>query len=295
MNFAHYFLLLKCLLLPITLPAKVPSDAPHLITKKQSSNDKPKIQLAAQFKESIHIKEYYVSEKLDGVRGYWDGTFLRSKRGYVINAPKWFTKDFGAQVLDGELWIGRGKFEQTLSTVSKLEAVDSEWRRVRFMIFDLPNSTASFQQRVKAMQAIVKNSKSRFLQLIPQKNIDNHIQLKALLEDVVNGGGEGLMLHRKAGYYQVGRSENILKLKVYEDAEAKVIAHIQGKGKFAGVLGSMLVETDNGIRFKIGSGFSMLQRQNPPEIGSIITYKYWGLTSKGTPRFASFLRRYHSF
>ncbi len=98
------------------------------------------------------------------------------------------------------------------------------------------------------------------------------------------------MLHRGSSTYKGFRSNNLLKLKKHSDAEAKVIRHLPGKGKYKGMMGSVLVETMDKKRFKIGSGFSDAERENPPPLGSWITYKYFGYTSKGTPRFASFLR-----
>ena len=56
------------------------------------------------------------------------------------------------------------------------------------------------------------------------------------------------------------------------------------------MLGAILVEYKDGVRFKIGSGFTIQQRQNPPAIGTIITYKFYGKTKNNKPRFASFLR-----
>ncbi len=252
----------------------------------------PAIQLASVFSGDVDIKDYLVSEKLDGVRAYWDGKVLRSRRGYVFAAPTWFSEDFGSQPLDGELWLGRGKFEQTLSIVSKLQGDEQSWHKVRFMIFDLPDSELVFAQRVAQMQRIVKAANSRYLQMIPQHTIDNHIQLQAKLTDVVNGGGEGLMLHKKRAYYQVGRTQNILKLKPHQNDEAIVLAHFSGKGKYRDKMGAILVENTHGVQFKIGTGFSVKQRVNPPEIGSTITYKFFGLTQNGTPRFASFVRAY---
>lgn len=98
------------------------------------------------------------------------------------------------------------------------------------------------------------------------------------------------MLRKPNSSYEAGRSYNLLKVKTYEDAEATVIAHLPGKGKHSGRLGALLVKLPNGIQFAVGSGFSDLERENPPPIGSIITFKYYGYHKSGIPRFASFLR-----
>lgn len=69
-----------------------------------------------------------------------------------------------------------------------------------------------------------------------------------------------------------------------------MIAHIEGKGKYQGILGAIEVINAEGKKFKIGSGFSLQQRQSPPPINSRITYRYRGKTKYNTPRFATYLR-----
>jgi DNA ligase-1 len=131
---------------------------------------------------------------------------------------------------------------------------------------------------------------SPYLQVIPQFKLANKSELMQKLDELVEQGAEGLMLNHHNAYYQDGRSASLLKLKKHQDAEARVIEHIPGKGKYKNMLGSLLVELDSGLQFKIGSGFSDLQRQEPPQINTVITFKYYGLTARGIPRFASFLR-----
>ena len=134
------------------------------------------------------------------------------------------------------------------------------------------------------------SSSSPYLSLVEQRKFRDERDLMKHLDDVVDAGGEGLMLHLGSAQYRANRSDDLLKLKRYQDAEATVIEHLPGKGKYKGMLGSLMVETPDGKRFKIGSGFSDIQRQTPPAIGTTISYKYYGLTGNGTPRFASFLR-----
>ena len=98
------------------------------------------------------------------------------------------------------------------------------------------------------------------------------------------------MLHHKQAMYENGRTASLLKAKRYNDAEARVIRLLPGKGKFTGLMGALLVETRQGVRFKIGSGFSLKQRQSPPPIGTWITFKHYGYTARGIPRFASFMQ-----
>lgn len=270
-----------------------------LLTTASSLAQTPQIQLAKLYFSNVNLDEFLVSEKLDGVRGYFDGEKFISRQGNIINSPDWFTKNFPKQVLDGELWIGREKFE-LVSKIIRQESLDNTaWQDIRFMVFDLPQSPEIFSKRYQILKNLVSQSNSKYLQAIDQFEIKDHESLKKLLESTVKNGGEGLMLHRKNSLYKAERNDDLLKLKTFEDAEAKVIAHLAGKGKLAGKMGALLVEIENEnhqkIRFRIGSGFSDEQRKNPPAIGSQITFKFFGKTKNGTPRFASFWREKNDF
>ncbi len=250
----------------------------------------PQIQLATIYHQDINIQEYWISEKLDGVRAYWNGKNLISRQGNIFNAPLWFTNGFPDTPLDGELWIKRNQFEKVSGIVRKQQADREEWKKISFMIFDLPGSLVDFSERIKLMEKIVENSASPYLKMIKQQKLQSNPELQLLLEQVLAKGGEGLMLHRGSAYYQAKRSKDLMKLKKHQDAEAVVLQHIPGKGRNSGRLGALLVKTEAGIIFKIGGGFSDLERENPPAIGSTITYKYIGKTKNDVPRFASFMR-----
>jgi len=250
----------------------------------------PNIQLASIYKDDIDIQQYWISEKLDGVRGYWNGTNLISRQGNIFNAPKWFTQHFPDIPLDGELWIGREQFELVSGIVRQFNASEQDWQKITFMIFDMPASKDTFSERVRQMKNIVSQTASPYLQMISQQKVTNNSQLQALLETILKEGGEGLMLHRGEAYYQAKRSKDLMKLKKYQDAEAIVLAHLPGKGRNAARLGALRVKTTDGIIFKIGTGFSDYERENPPAIGSTITYQYIGKTKNNVPRFASFMR-----
>ncbi|MGB5446428.1 MAG: DNA ligase [Psychromonas sp.] len=250
----------------------------------------PPIQLATIYDQDINIQQYWVSEKLDGVRAYWNGKQLISKQGNIFNAPAWFIKDFPIDPLDGELWIARNQFETVSSITRKKNAPDQEWQKISFMIFDLPGSDQNFTSRLQRLQKLIALSNSPYLKLIKQQKMNSNKQLQLFLEKVLSEGGEGLMLHKDDAYYQAKRSKDLMKLKKQEDAEAVVIQHLPGKGRNSGRLGALLVETETGIKFKIGTGFSDQERENPPPIGATITYTYIGKTRNNVPRFASFKR-----
>ena len=255
----------------------------------------PKLMLANSYHEDINVTDYWVSEKLDGVRAYWNGTQLISRQGNVFAAPDWFTADFPKIPLDGELWMGRGTFETLSGAVRKTTPVDSEWRAIRLMVFDMPEQAGDFNQRLETLRRMFAQKHSPYITLVAQEKLPSQKALMARLDEVVNAGGEGLMLHLGSAPYRGVRSDDLLKLKRFEDAEATVLAHIAGTGKYQGAMGALLVQNSAGVQFKIGTGFSDAQRKNPPPIGSDITYRYRSITSKGVPRFASFMRIRTSF
>lgn len=250
----------------------------------------PAIPLANVYHEGVELDEYWVSEKLDGVRAYWDGEHLWSRGGHVYRAPEWFTEDFPSHPLDGELWSGRGEFAALSGVVRKSQPVSSEWQKVTYKVFDLPARGRPFEDRYARLEALVAAANSDYLSLVIQRPVRDHESLMTQLQAVVAAGGEGLMLKRKASLYQSGRSDDLLKVKPYQDAEAVVVGHTPGKGKHEGVMGSLLVALPSGRKFRIGTGFSDAERADPPSVGQTITFKYHGHTSTGLPRFASYLR-----
>ena len=251
--------------------------------------------LAKTAPASIDPAGYLVSEKLDGVRALWDGKVLRFRSGRLIAAPAWFTAKLPETPLDGELWIARGQFDALSGAVRKVKPVDAEWQKVNYMVFELPDGSGDFKDRALSLDSIVNTAAWPQLQAIEQTAIANRATLQAKLDDVVQGGGEGLMLHLANAPLATGRSDALLKLKPVQDAEATVVGHIAGKGKYARMTGALDVKTTDGHRFKLGTGLSDVQRKHPPAIGSTVTYTYRDLTSSGKPRFASFLRVYENF
>jgi len=257
--------------------------------------DAPPLMLAKVYRPGISLPDYWASEKYDGVRGYWDGEKLLTRGGERVAAPAWFTAGWPKVPMDGELWAGRGQFAKALSTVRQQTPDDAAWRTMRFMVFDLPAQGGPFNERIPALNGLVSQIDQRWVQGVTQVKLANQQALQSLLVKTVNLGGEGLMLHRGASLYKGQRTDDLLKVKTHEDTEARVIAHIPGQGKYAGTLGALLVELPEadgkpGQRFKLGSGFSDAQRQNPPAPGSVVTFRYRGLNDSGIPRFASFMR-----
>ena len=252
-----------------------------------AATETPDLMLANVYRQHDDVTQFWVSEKLDGVRARWDGRQLISRGGKIFIAPEWFVRNFPNKALDGELWVGRGRYEDVVSVVRKQKPHDG-WKNVKFMVFDLPAQGGTFTERVAAMQCLANTP---YLNMIEQFRVGSNKALMDKLNDIARQGGEGLMLHRQTALYHSGRSDDLLKVKPFEDAEATVIDYKPGKGKNTGLMGAVKVRMDNGKEFYIGSGFTQQQRKNPPLIGSLVTYRYQGFTQAGIPRFAVFVRQ----
>lgn len=250
----------------------------------------PALMHARLWHEGDNPKNYLVSEKLDGVRAFWDGQTLRFRSGLPIAAPAWWTAALPKTALDGELWLGRGRFDALSGIVRRQVPVDAEWQSVQYMLFDLPGAPGMFSERVQRLTALVAEAQQPWLRTVAQQHVPNAAALYTLLRATAKDGGEGLVLHQTNALWSPGRSDALLKLKLHPDEEARVVAHIPGKGHHMGRLGALLLEMPDGQRFALGTGFTDAQREAPPAIGSVVTYRYRGRTPKGLPRFASFLR-----
>lgn len=250
----------------------------------------PDLMLATPYREGVPVPAFLVSEKLDGVRGRWDGHALWTRGGARIIPPPAFTRHWPAEPMDGELWIGRGRFDEVSAVVRRSEPDPHAWRGIRFMVFDLPTHPGTFADRLARMRALVTTANTPTLAVIPQQRFTTAAELDAELARVIAAGGEGLMLHRRDAPYRAGRSDDLLKYKAHQDSEAQVIAHLPGKGKYEGMMGAVQVRAADGRSFRIGTGFTDAQRADPPPIGAWLTYRYNGLTATGLPRFARFVR-----
>lgn len=203
----------------------------------------PPLLLAEVLRGDVALADYWVSEKLDGARALWDGQRLRFRSGRPVPAPEWFVAGLPPEPLDGELWLGRGRFAELSGIVRRQQPRDDEWRQVRFMVFEQPDGAGSFTERAERLKAIVARAGVPWLQVVEQFRVADRAALQARLDAVVAGGGEGLMLHRADAPYVTGRSDALLKLKPRLDAEATVLAHLPGRGRLAGMMGALLVET----------------------------------------------------
>lgn len=250
----------------------------------------PALMLAGVYRRGMPLDDYWVSEKYDGVRGYWDGKAFWTRGGERIHAPGWFTAPLPAMPMDGELWAGRDRFALAVSTVRSETPNDAAWREMHFMVFDLPAQPGDFTTRLAALRKLLPITTAPWVVAVAQERATTHEALQALMEKTVKMGGEGLVLHRGGSLYRGERNADLLKVKPFDDAEARVVAHLPGKGRHDGRLGALLVEMPDGRRFRLGGGFTDAQRDDPPAVGSLVTYRYNGTLPSGLPRFARFLR-----
>lgn len=245
--------------------------------------------LPQEYSSEINVSGWWMSEKLDGVRAYWDGETLYSKNGVVLSPPAEFTAGWPPFPLEGELWGGRGTFAQTVSRVLQQQAHPG-WLDLKYSIFDVPDAHGNFRHRLKRVEGWFSRNRPPYMFLIPQTEVKDAAHLLQHLDKVVEHGGEGLIVRDPEGTYAPGRSATILKVKLFEEAEATVVEHISGSGRNRGRLGSLRVCTPEGIEFKVGTGFTDAERENPPPLGAEITYKYTGYYKSGIPRFPVYLR-----
>lgn len=290
---AHALLLAWPSLIALAVASPLAAVAAPLATARQAPATAPPALLLARTYRSaagLDLAAYWLSEKFDGVRGYWDGQRLRTRNGTPIAAPAWFTAGWPDIPLDGELWLGRGAFERTVATVRQAVPVEADWRRLRYQVFDLPAQPGPFTARLAVLAEVVAAIDRPWVTVVAQERLTADVDLDARLAAVVAGGGEGLVLHRGDAPYRPGRSDDLLKLKPHDDAEAKVVAHLPGRGRLQGRIGALLVQTPEGRRFRLGAGLSEAGRNDPPPPGAWVTYRYSGLTAAGMPRFPRFLR-----
>jgi len=264
-----------------------------LVTKAGPTKNKvtavaPALMLAEKWDESIDPTGYFMSEKLDGVRAYWDGTKFLSRLGNEFYPPAWFTKTFTKDKLDGELWMGRGKFQETVSIV-RTHGLDKEWRAISYQIYDYPDTTMKVEDRIRRYLKLVKTINLPHVVAVDQTLCLGFDHLNKVLSNIEEEKGEGLILRVPGSLYEGHRSNNLLKVKSFLDGEAVVIGYEHGKGNRTGMVGALKVEgcgDFKGKKFAIGTGLTHKILKNPPTIGTKITFKYakGALSEDGLPK-----------
>jgi len=248
------------------------------------ADNKPKLLLLKVYHDQ-NITGWVMSEKLDGIRAYWDGQHLISRGGKIIHAPKWFLKDYPPFAIDGELWTKRGDFEN-ISSIVRDKTASEDWKYIKHYIFEVPNAEGNLSKRLFKVQAY----ESSIIKIIPQYDIKNKADMKNFLNFVEQKGGEGIVVRDPKALYINKRTSKALKIKSFLDDECKVVGIKDGNGKFQNMMGSLECVLSDGTHFNIGSGFTKQERKHPPKVGEIVTFKYKEMTKYHKPRFPVFLR-----
>lgn len=258
-------------------------------TAAKEKPNSPPLLLAHRWENDVDLTDWWMSEKLDGVRAYWDGTRFLSRQGNEFHAPDWFRECLPETPLDGELWLDRKAFQRTVSIVRRQDKSD-HWKQIQYVVFDAPGIQEPFESRLEFVADCVKSIGSQYLAGLEHTRCKNLEHLRKELARIEQLGGEGLMLRQPSSNYEAGRSTTLLKVKTFHDEEATVVDYVKGKGRHKGRMGALVVQLADGTEFSVGTGFSDKQRENPPEVGSTITFRYQELSDGGVPRFPSFVR-----
>jgi len=227
---------------------------------------------------------WWMSEKLDGVRAYWDGKQFLSRRNNIYHAPEWFLAGLPSHPLDGELWFARKEFDRA-SEIVRSQGTPDRWKDLKYLVFDAPDAKGPFEDRMKFLQDEFGGWKNSFTTLHEHVTCKGMDHLFEELDRVVALGGEGLMLRKPQSHYERTRSSTLLKVKKFLDTEVTVTDYEAGKGRHKGRVGALWVRLSNGKQCKVGTGLKDKDRDNPPAVGSIITVKYQEETADGLLRF----------
>lgn len=263
--------------------------APSPVSKPNGKTIAPKLLLAQSWDNATDLTGWWMSEKLDGVRAWWDGRQFLSRQGNVYHAPAWFAAGLPSVPLDGELWLDRKAFQRTVSIVRRHDQSE-HWRQISFVVFDAPAAAGLFEDRQTVLRELFRETFVPYARVLQQERCRATDHLEMQLARIESLGGEGLMRREPGSRYEAGRSSTLLKVKRFHDAEGRVVEHLPGRGRHAGRLGAVVVELPSGLTFSVGTGFTDAQRESPPPMGSVITFRCQELTDRGVPRFPSFVR-----
>src|SRR4030095_1947052 len=92
------------------------------------------------------VRGWFACEKLDGCRGYWDGSRMWSRSGRLIEIPRQWSANLPRMHLDGEVFAGRGQWDATVAAVVRNQCA----RAVCFIVFDAPETEGCWSKRIAA-------------------------------------------------------------------------------------------------------------------------------------------------
>jgi DNA ligase-1 len=161
-----------------------------------------------------NLTGWVASEKLDGIRAIWTGEFFMTRQGKILKAPAWFTAGMPDVRLDGEIYMGRNSFNQLVSTIQKK---GSNWDGVQYHVFDYADNSATITDGIAKLQTL---SLPSHVKLVEHRTVANHAELDAWEKQVVDGGGEGLVIRNASAKYRGTFGDGMLKVKrLFPDLE----------------------------------------------------------------------------
>lgn len=192
----------------VSRPSASPADVGADAEEAPAVDKAPPLLLAHSWENDVDLTGWWMSEKLDGVRAYWDGRRIISRLGNEFIAPKWFVAGFPETPLDGELWGGRKRFQRTVSIARRQDA-PQDWNELAFLVFDAPRVEGRFEARIDAARTELRERLPKFARLHEHVRCDGIDHLKRELARVEGLGGEGLMLRQPESHYEAGRSHTL--------------------------------------------------------------------------------------
>lgn len=294
--------------LGLAVPASVVASV-TATSRTAGDSDRGNCLLAHSWDGEMDPTGWHISEKYDGLRAVWDGKEFWSrqnattKKSNIFIVPDWFRAGMPDYPLDGELFLGRGRLQETVSIV-KTGDRSERWRKITYMIFDRPVPNLPIEERFALLQ---KETFPAHVKVVQQDPCTGTAHLRQELERIESLGGEGLMIRKPRSLHEMGRSHSILKVKSFFDTEATVTGHTAGKagktGNRVGTTGALecithaatlqvggkTVNVPAGVKFKVGSGLDAKTWNNPPPIGSVISYRFFELTKDLIPRNPTFV------
>jgi DNA ligase-1 len=279
----------------------------------QESGEPFQVQLAGTWDRKTDLTGWWISEKFDGARAYWDGKNFVSRQGNVFEAPEWFKEGLPSYPLDGELWLGFGRVAEGNGILNSKDPRKADrWKEMRFLVFDAPSLDKPFEERVAFIEKHHAEGRHPYTRPVQHVKAESNAQVMELLARVKAHEGEGLVARAPGSHYENRRSAQMLKIKTFFDAEAVVVGYkMPDKKNYYGPAAVRAVELGaSGIRslrarilvgtlpgddqekalesaisvgaVKLGAEFGITMqgklRKKPPKPGTIVTFKYMELT-----------------
>jgi len=255
------------------IPSEMPLDFKNTRKLRPRSNNNMMHGYDYDPNNEINVEGWFMSEKLDGMRAYWDGKQFWSKNGVLINLPESF-KALPSYPLDGELW---GGYEETnvnylLKLIcGKKKKVKIDWTAIKFCVFDAPDIDATYDKRHDFLRTNFTEYCNSNISLIPIQKCDGKNHLEKYLEEIINKGGEGIMIHHPDLLYRPGRTHNLLKVKKHFESVVTFL-NVKSDSYY------FLCEQENGAEAFVTC--TPAEYSSPPTFGTKLTVRHQGFFAK---------------